>query len=103
RRGGALSRATWREPGGEGCADQRGAAAYGEDGEKSRRPSQRSLRWIAGAARGQSVAVLSRPAGGAVLWFQPAGRESFGADHLELVAPRHAGRCEGALRWHRRL
>src|SRR6266446_1886454 len=44
------------------------AAADGEDGEKSRRPSQRSIRWIAGAARGQSLAILSRLAGGAILW-----------------------------------
>src|SRR5438034_10996611 len=32
-----------------------------------------------------------------------AGRESLGSDHPELVAPRHDGRREGALRWHRRL
>ena len=47
--------------------------------------------------------VLLRPAGGAILWLQPAGRESIGADHLELVAPGHDGRRQGALRWHRRL
>src|SRR5439155_3868606 len=103
RRGGALSGTAWRKPGGEGCADQRGAAADGEDGEKSRRPSQRSVRWIAGAARGQSLAILSQPAGGAILWVQPAGGESLGGDHPELVAPRDDGRREGALRWRRRL
>src|SRR5439155_4896804 len=103
RRGGALSGTAWRKPGGEGCADQRGAAADGEDGEKSWRAAQRSVRWIAGAARGQSLAILSRPAGGTILWLQPAGRESLGGDHPELVASGHDGRRQGALRWHRRL
>src|SRR5207247_7265240 len=99
--GGALSGTAWRKPSGEGCTDQRGAAADGEDGEKSRRSPQRSFRWIAGAGRGQSLAILSRSAGGAILWFQPAGRESLGGNHPELVAPRDDGRREGALRWHR--
>src|SRR5207253_4323696 len=103
RRGGALSGTAWRKPGGEGCADQRGAAADGEDGGQSGRPSQRSVRWIAGATRGQSLAILSRPAGGAILWLQPAGHESFGGDHPKLVAPGYDGRREGALRWHCRL
>src|SRR6266446_3558387 len=35
----------------------------------------------------QSLAILSRPPGRAILWLQPPGRESLG----------------GALRWHRRL
>src|SRR6266404_8225049 len=103
RRGGALSGTAWRKPGGEGCVDQRGAAAHGEDGEKSRRSSQRSVRWITGAARGQSLAILSRPAVGAILWLQSTGRESVGGDHPELVAPGHDGRRKGALRWYRRL
>src|SRR5207253_10090699 len=77
--------------------------ADGEDREKSRRPSERSVRWIAGAARCKSLAILSRPAGGAILWLQSAWRESLGGDHPELVAPGHDGRREGALRWHRRL
>ncbi len=42
-------------------------------------------------------------AGGTVLWLQPAGRESLGGDHPELVAAGHDGRREGALRRHRRL
>src|SRR5207248_10873546 len=100
---GPLSGTAWRKPGGEGGADQRGAAPDGQDGEQSRRPAQRSVRWIAGAARGQSLAILSRSARGTLLWLQPAGRESFGGDHPELVAPRHDGRREGALRWDRRL
>src|SRR5205807_5071517 len=70
---------------------------------KSGRPSQRSVRRIAGPARGQSLAILSRSAGGAFLWFQPAGRENLGGDHPELVEAGHDGRREGALRWHRRL
>ena len=57
----------------------------------------------AGAARGQSLAVLSRPAGGALLRLQPTGREGLGGDHPELVASGHDGRREGPLRRHRRL
>ena len=34
---------------------------------------------IPGPARGQSLAILSRSAGGAVLRLQPAGRESLGS------------------------
>ena len=58
---------------------------------------------LAGAARRQSLAILSRPAGGSVLWLQPAGRQSLGGRHPELVAPGHDGRRQGALRRHRRL
>ena len=36
-------------------------------------------------------------AGRTVLWLQPAGRESFRAGDLELVAPGHDGRRQGAL------
>src|SRR5438309_257028 len=39
----------------------------------------------------------------AFLWVQPAGRESIGGDHPELVAAGDDGRREGSLRWHRRL
>jgi non-heme chloroperoxidase len=39
--------------------------ADGEDGDQSSRPSQGSVRRIAGAACGQSLAVLSRASGGA--------------------------------------
>ena len=49
-----------RKPRGQGGADQRGAAADGEDGGQSGRPAQGSVRRIAGAARGQSLAILSR-------------------------------------------
>src|SRR5580704_9062760 len=41
--------------------------------------------------------------GGAVLRLQPAGRETLGGGHPELVAPGHDGRCQGALRRHRGL
>ena len=43
---------------------------------QSGRPAQGGVRRIAGAARRQSLAVLSRPARGAFLRLQPAGRES---------------------------
>src|ERR1700716_99815 len=43
------------------------------DGGQSGRPSQGSVRRIAGPARGQSLAILSRSAGGAFLWLQRAG------------------------------
>src|SRR6266513_341804 len=79
------------------------SSGCGEDGEKSRRSSKRSVLWIAGAAGCQPSSVLLRSAGGSILWLQPVGRQSFGADHLELVAPGHDGRREGALRWDRRL
>jgi non-heme chloroperoxidase len=39
----------------------------------------------------------------AILWLQPSGCESLAGDHPELVAAKHDGRREGALRWHRRL
>ena len=39
----ALSGPAWRKPGGQGSADQRGAAADGEDGGQSARPSQGSV------------------------------------------------------------
>ena len=55
---------------------QRRAAADGEDGGQSRRPAQERVRRSAGAARRQPRAVLLRPAGGAVLRLQPAGREN---------------------------
>ena len=64
---------------------------------QSRRPSQGSIRRIAGAARGQSLGILSRASGRAVLWLQPAGRESLGGRYRELVAPGHDGRRQGAL------
>ncbi len=65
-----------REPGRQGGDHQRGAAADGEDGGQSGRPAQGGVRRSSGAARGQPHAVLSRSAGGAVLWLQPAGREA---------------------------
>ena len=40
---------------------------------------------------------------GTILWVQPAGRESVGSDHPELVASKYDGWSKGALRWHRRL
>ncbi len=58
---------------------------------------------LSGAARGQSLAILSRRRGGSVLWLQPARRQSLGGDHPELVAAGHDGRRQGALRRHRRL
>ena len=51
----------------------------------------------------QPVQVLLRPACRAVLWLQPARRENDRARGLELVAPGHDGRRQGALRRHRRL
>ena len=38
-----------------------------------------------------------RSAGRSVLWLQPAGREGVARRHLELVAPGHDGRRQGAL------
>jgi hypothetical protein len=51
---------------------------------------------LGGASRGQSLAILSRLAGGAFLWLQPAGRESLGGEHPELVEAGHDGWREGA-------
>jgi pimeloyl-ACP methyl ester carboxylesterase len=48
-------------------------------------------------------AGLPREVGWTVLWLQPAGREILAGGDLELVAPGYDGRCEGALRRHRRL
>ena len=49
------------------------------------------------AARRQPIQVLLRHPGRALLWLQPAGRENAGAGDLELVAPGHDGRRQGAL------
>ena len=43
RRGSALSGSAWRKPGGQGGADQRGAAADGEDGGQSAGAPQGSV------------------------------------------------------------
>ena len=59
--------------------------------------SQRGLRRVSGATRGQSTTVLSRAAGRTILWVQPAGRGSVGGNYPKLVAPGHDGRREGAL------
>jgi non-heme chloroperoxidase len=45
-----------------------------------------------GHARGQSLEILSRPAGRPILWLQPARCEALGGGHRELVASRHDGR-----------
>src|SRR5271169_5454631 len=103
RRGGALYGTARREPGGKGSHYQRGAAADGEDTSQSEWPSQGRVRRSAGATRGQSLEILSRPAGGAVLRLQPAGREIVGISYRKLVAAGHDGRRQGALRRHRRL
>src|SRR5216117_107285 len=87
----------WRKPGGQGGAHQCGAAVNGEDSGQSGRPPQGSVRRTASAARGESLAILSRPAGGAFLWLQPTGREGLGSNHSKLVAPGHDGRSEGTL------
>ena len=52
---------------------------------------------LPGAARRQPSAILLRPAGRAVLWLQPARRETLAGGDLELVAPGHDGRRQGAL------
>ena len=51
----------------------------------------------------QPRAVLPRPAGRPVLRLQSAGRETSQGDHPELVAARHDGRRQGALRRRRRV
>ena len=76
RRGRALHRAPRREPRGEGGDHQRGAAADGEDRGQSGRAAQGSVRRPSGAARGQPLPVLLRPAGRTVLRLQPPGGEA---------------------------
>ena len=56
-------------------APLRGAAADGQDAGQSGRPAEGRVRRLAGPARGQPRAVLSRPPGRPVLRLQPAGRE----------------------------
>ena len=50
-----------------------------------------------GAARGQPLAVLLRRRVRPVLRLQQARREALAGHHLELVAPGHDGRRQGAL------
>ena len=52
---------------------------------------------LQGPARRQPGQVLLRPAGRSVLRLQPSRRENDRAYRLELVAPRHDGRRQGAL------
>ena len=51
----------------------------------------------------QPSAILLRCGGGTVLRLQPARRETVSGRDLELVAPGHDGRSEGALGWRRRF
>ena len=103
RRGRPLHRAPRREPGRQGGDHFGGAPAHGQDGGQSGRAAERGVRRTAGAARGQSRAVLLRPAGRSVLRVQPPRREAFAGRDLELVAAGHDGRGQGALRRDRRL
>ena len=66
-----------REPGGQGGADQLGAAADGADRRQSRRPAQERLRRPAGRSwpRNRSVFYRALPVG-PVLRVQPARRRS---------------------------
>ena len=57
----------------------------------------------ASTARRQSRAVLSRPPAGPFYGFNRPGAEPSAGSHPELVATGHDGRCQGALRRHRRL
>src|SRR5580704_8109650 len=58
---------TWRRPGKQSSADQRGAPSHGEDGGQSARPSKGSVRWFAISAGRESFAILSRFGVGAFL------------------------------------
>ena len=81
RRGRALHRPARREPGGQGGADQRGAADDGADRGQPGRPAEGGLRRPAGAARRQPLGVLPGAAVRPVLRLQPAGRRAVRGDH----------------------
>src|SRR6202020_1624813 len=78
-------------------------ASDGENGCEPQGPAEERFRWLAGAARRQPRQVLLRLTRRPFLWLQPTGRENNRAGGLELVAPGHDGRRQGALRRHRRL
>ena len=86
-----------REPGGQGGDHQRRAATDGQDAGQSGRASQGRVRRNAGAARRQPVKFLLRSRLRPVLRLQPAGGEALRGRRLELVAPEHDGRRQGAL------
>ena len=72
-------------------------AADGEDPGQSARPAQIGVRRSPGPTLCQPGQVLLRLARRSVLRLQPSRRENDRAYRLELVAPRHDGRCQGAL------
>ena len=80
RRGGALSGAPRREPGGEGGADQRGAAADGEDGGQSGRPAEGSVRRLPGALAANRSQFYRDVAAGPFYGYNRPGEASRG-DH----------------------
>ena len=67
---------------------------------QSRRPADRGLRRPARGARGQSRAVLHRPADWSVLRLQPARREDLAGADRQLVASGDDGRGQRPLRVH---
>jgi len=73
-----------------------------DDGQ-SDRSAQGGVRRTAGATGRQPSSVLLRCARWTVLWLQPARCETLSGSDLELVAPGHDGRHQGALRRHRRV
>ena len=103
RRGDPLHRPPWREPRGQGGADQLGPAAHGQDRRQSRWAAQERVRRSAGSAGRQPVRVLPGPAVGTLLRLQPARRQALRSDHSELVASGDDGWSQGALRRRRRL
>src|SRR6266545_4985796 len=70
-------------------------ARDGDNPGQSTRPAQIGLRRSAGPTLCQPGQVLLRRVGWPVLRLQPSRRENDRADRLELVAPRHDGRCQG--------
>ena len=94
---------TRRTGSGESGDHQRGAAADGENCGEPQGPAQERFRRSSKAARRQPRQVLLRSPRWPLLRLQPTRREDDRAGGLELVAPGHDGRRQGALRRHRRL
>src|SRR5207244_11615702 len=98
----ALSGTAWREPCREGRPHQCSTAADGKDGCQSERSAEEGIRRLSNGARRQSLRLLSRCGCGSLLRLQPPWREGLEGRTRELVAARHDGRREGALRRNRR-
>ena len=88
RRGGALSRASWRKHVAKAAIISAVPPLMVKTPANPARPAQRGFRRSPGAARRQPGQVLLRSAGRPVLWLQPSRRENYRADRSGIGGAR---------------